>query len=118
VKITACILLAALVSFVTETIKIPLTCPESKKTETCSGCKMMSMHKQQCSNNEQKKSGDSNTSAKCVDCPLFSMFGYQAFILLQQQSSFIKKEYSLIQVSHLADYSIQLLRPPNIGKCF
>ena len=114
VKISAYILLAALVAFISETIKIPLSCPETKTVEACSGCKTMKMEQQSCSKNEKRQSNNNNIPSKCVDCPLFSVLIYHPVAIFQKHDAFIKREYSLLQISSLTDYSTELFKPPNV----
>ena len=117
-KPAAFILLASFIGYYTETIQIPLSFSDCKKTITCSQKTMTcSQMEEQCREKDQaSKTGNSNSgdcNNICVNCPLNSVTLFE-----QCKSPFnfainCKKEYPFTPTFLLSDYIPDTWKPPN-----
>lgn len=112
-KIPAFILLTCYLSYLTETIKIPLSFPAvCKKTISCSD-----MGKGHCmkktKTDKSKKGGSEDCNSYCANCP------FNAVTILYLNSSFslrvvCRKEYKPRKTSVLLGFTNDAWKPPDI----
>jgi len=120
-RVYAAILLLPLFAFVVEAIRLPMVCPQVKRTQ----CPMMAKMQGQCSrmmachsagHDKQKPNGEQKGKsgcAACMDCPLCCLMTFKPSFRWDFTRQATIFDYTVMSDSDLSDYYQRHWKPPN-----